>query len=141
PNSPSGWDNHGHGTHAAASAVGDRATPIAHDYGDSIAPGAKLIVQDAGYVGGDNCAQRPGIGCPVNLTPILDQAYRQGARIHSNSWGDRQNTPPNQITPTANYSQSSRDVDAFVYAHPDMLVVFDTGNWGTTTEVLPTPAP
>jgi hypothetical protein len=141
PNDPSAYDNTDHGTHAAAIAVGDFNRFGEHDYADGMAPGAKLIVQDGGFIGGDLCSQRPGFGCPVNLTPILDQAYKQGARIHSNSWGDRQNTPPNQITPTANYSASSRDVDAFVYTHPDMLVVFDTGNWGTTTEVLPTPAP
>lgn len=130
PADPKAFDNQGHGTHAAASAVADRATPIAHDYGDAIAAGAKLIVQDAGYTGGDNCSQRPGIGCPVNLTPILAQAYAQGARIHSNSWGDRQGVPAQLPSPTANYSQSARDVDAFVYAHPDMLVVFNTGNYG-----------
>ena len=123
------FDNQGHGTHAAASAVGDKGTPIAHDYADAIATGAKLVVQDAGYIGGDNCSQRPGIGCPVNLTPILAQAYAQGARIHSNSWGDRQNVPPVVNAPTANYSTSARDVDAFVYSHPDMLVVFNTGNY------------
>jgi hypothetical protein len=33
--------------------------------------------------------------------------------------------------PTANYPQSARDVDAFVYEHPDMLVVFNTGNFGS----------
>ncbi len=130
PSSPTAYDNQGHGTHAAASAVGDRATPIAHDYGDAVATGAKLIVQDAGYIGGDYCSQRPGIGCPVNLTPILDQAYRQGARIHSNSWGDAQGSPFNP--PTANYPQSAHDVDAFVWSHPDMLVVFNTGNLGST---------
>jgi hypothetical protein len=132
PSNPLAFDNQGHGTHAAASAAADRGAPIAHDYGDAIATGAKLIVQDAGYTGGDNCSQRPGIGCPANLTPILAQAYAQGARIHSNSWGDRQGVPYPLPPPTANYSQSARDVDAFVYAHPDLLVVFNTGNYGTT---------
>ncbi len=112
-----------HGTHAAAAALGDRGTPIFHDYGDAIAPGAKLIVQDAGLSVADQCTARPGIGCPLNVTPALDQAYRQGARIHSNSWGDYKSA-------TASYSQAARDVDAFVYAHPDMLVVFNTGNAG-----------
>jgi hypothetical protein len=135
PNSPNAYDNQGHGTHAAASAVGDRGTPIVHDPGDAIAPGAKLIVQDAGYTGGDACSQRPGIGCPVNITPILDQAYQQGARIHSNSWGDAQGSP--FAPPTANYPQSARDVDAFVYSHPDMLIVFNTGNWSGTTSLAP----
>ena len=135
PNSPNAYDNQGHGTHAAASAVGDSGTPIVHDYGDAIAPGAKLIVQDAGYTGGDACSQRPGIGCPVNITPILDQAYRQGARIHSNSWGDAQGSL--FAPPTANYPQSARDVDAFVYSHPDMLIVFNTGNWSGATTLAP----
>ena len=128
PNSPLAYDNQGHGTHAAASALGDRGLTTAHDYADSIAPAAKLIVQDAGYTGGDNCSQRPGIGCPVAMTPILDQAYRQGARIHSNSWGDRQGVPVPLNPPTANYPQAARDIDAFVVSHPDLLVVFNTGN-------------
>ncbi|HSP17240.1 MAG TPA: S8 family serine peptidase [Thermoanaerobaculia bacterium] len=112
-----------HGTHAAASAAGDRGAPIVHDYGDAIAPGAKLIVQDAGLSPVDQCTARPGIGCPVDITPALDQAYKQGARIHSNSWGDYRSS-------TASYSQAARDIDAFVSTHPDMLVVFNTGNAG-----------
>jgi hypothetical protein len=128
PNDPKAYDNQGHGTHAAAAAVGCHGTTMVHDVYDSIAPGAKLVVQDAGYIGGDDCSQRPGIGCPVNLMPILDQAYKQGVRIHSNSWGDRQGVPVPAPPPTANYSQSARDVDAFVWSHPDMLVIFNTGN-------------
>lgn len=115
-----------HGTHAAAAAVGDSGAPIAHDYGDGVAPGARLVVQDAGLSTADKCTARPGIGCPINITPALDQAYRQGARIHSNSWGDFQST-------TASYSHAARDVDAFVYSHPDMLVIFNTGNYGAST--------
>jgi len=115
-----------HGTHAAGAAAGDKGTPIVHDYGDAIAPGAKLVVQDAGLSPVDACTARPGIGCPVNMTPALDQAYKQGARIHSNSWGDFRSTP-------ASYSQAARDIDAFVYSHPDMLVVFNTGNYLAAT--------
>ncbi len=125
PSDPKAFDNQGHGTHAAASAAADRGTPIVHDYGDAIAPGAKLVIQDAGLSATDFCTSRPGIGCPVKLTPILDQAYKQGARIHSNSWGDHG-------APTASYSQAAHDLDAFVYSHPDMLVVFNTGNYQTT---------
>ena len=132
PNDPAAYDNARHGTLAASVAAGDKGTPFIHgDPADGIAPRAKLIVQDGGFIGGDNCSQRPGFGCPVNLTPILDQAYRQGARIHSNSWGDRQGIPSPLPAPTANYSAGARDVDAFVWSHPDMLVVFDTGNYLT----------
>jgi hypothetical protein len=67
------------------------------------------------------------------VLPLFDQAYKQGARIHSNSWGDRQGVPPGVSPPTANYTASARDVDSFVAAHPDFLVVFDTGNGSETT--------
>ncbi len=128
PGQPASYDNQGHGTHAAGAAAGDRGAPVVHDYADAIAPAAKLIVQDGGYIGGDLCTQFPGVGCPAKLTPIFEQAYRQGARIHSNSWGDRQGRLANP--PTANYPQSAYDVDAFVWSHPDSLVIFNTGNLG-----------
>ncbi len=129
PGAAGSLDNQGHGTHAAATAVGDRGAPLAHDFADAIAPGAKLIVQDAGYIGGDLCSQYPGIRCPAKMTPVLEQAYRQGARIHSNSWGDRQQGSFFNV-PRANYPQSAYDIDAFVWSHPDLLVVFNTGNLG-----------
>lgn len=135
PNDLASLDNQGHGTHSAGAAAGDRAPLIAHDYGDSVAPAAKLVVQDGGYVGGDLCTQFPGVGCPAKLTPIFEQAYRQGARIHSNSWGDRQGKL--SAPPTANYPQTARDVDAFVYEHPDMLVIFNTGNLGSNAPTPP----
>jgi len=132
PSNPLAYDNVAHGTHTAGSAAGDRETPIFHDRGDAIAPAAKLIIQDGGYVAGDSCTQFPGIGCPITgLIPAFDQAYRQGARIHSNSWGDRQGVPVNQTPPTGNYSASARDVDAFAAAHPDMLIIFNAGNAGS----------
>lgn len=134
PSSPTAYDNAQHGTLAAAVAAADSHAPLVFDdAADGIAPGAKLIVQDGGFIGGDNCSQRPGFGCPVNLTPILEQAYTQGARIHSNSWGDRQGTPSVLPAPTANYSAGARDVDAFVWSHPDMLLVFDTGNYSSSS--------
>lgn len=121
-------DNHGHGTYSASVAGGDNGAPLAHDLADAIAPGVKLIIQDGGFTGGDRCTQFPGVGCPAKLTPIFEQAYKQGARIHSNSWGDRQGALAS--VPTANYPQSARDVDAFVWSHPDSLVIFNTGNLG-----------
>jgi len=124
-------DNQGHGTHAAGAAVGDRGTPIFHDLHDAIAPAAKLIVQDAGFLpSGDTCAQLPGLRCPLDLYRVFEQAYKQGARIHSNSWGDRQGANAFTNPPRANYPQSARDVDAFVWDHPDSLVLFNTGNLG-----------
>ncbi|HYO76093.1 MAG TPA: S8 family serine peptidase, partial [Thermoanaerobaculia bacterium] len=132
PGAVNSFDNQGHGTQSASSAAGDRGAHLFHDASDSIAPGAQLIVQDGGYLGGDFCTQFPGTGCPAKLTPIFEQAYRQGARIHSNSWGDRQGARIKP--PTANYPQTAYDVDAFVWSHPDLLVVFNTGNLAQRTE-------
>jgi hypothetical protein len=134
PENPNDYDDAPHGTLIAGAAAGDRGTPIVHDLDDAIAPAAKIVVQDAGYAS-DLCTNRPGFGCPVNIGPILDQAYRQGARIHSNSWGDMQGNPFSP--PTANYPASARDIDAFVYSHPDMLVVFNTGNYGGARGTAP----
>lgn len=132
PGNPASLDNQGHGTHSAGSAVGDRAPFVTHDYGDAVASAAKLIVQDSGFLPtGDACTTLTGLRCPAQLTPVFEQAYKQGARIHSNSWGDRQGNPSNP--PRANYPQSAHDVDAFVWSHPDSLVIFNTGNLGTAT--------
>ncbi len=43
-----------------------------------MAPGAKLIIQDAGYAP-DDCGDLPGIGCPVtDLHPDLPAGLRPG---------------------------------------------------------------
>lgn len=140
PSNPKAYDNQGHGTHAASSAAADKAAPILHDFGDAIAPGAKIVVQDAGYVGGDLCSQRPGLQCPLrDLRPVLEQAYVQGARIHSNSWSDRQGAGASTPAPTGNYSSGARDIDDFVWNHPDMVVVFNTGNAGNAPSSLSSP--
>lgn len=120
------WDTHDHGTHVAATIAGDNLQNlISHDAGDGMAPAAKLIIQDGGLTT-DNCADLPGIGCPVvDLNPIFQQTYDQGARIHSNSWGDNENDPTQN-----DYSLGSRDVDEFMWAHPDFLILFAAGNSG-----------
>jgi subtilisin-like proprotein convertase family protein len=124
PADPTHWDTQGHGSHVTGTFVGDDlANPIAHDAGDGMAPGAKVVVQDAGYAP-DDCADLPGIGCPVtDLTPIFQQAYDQGARVHSNSWNDNENAAVQNT-----YTDASEDVDAFTWDNPDFLVMIGAGN-------------
>ncbi|HEX5041269.1 MAG TPA: S8 family serine peptidase [Candidatus Polarisedimenticolaceae bacterium] len=123
PANPTRWDSEGHGTHVAGTLAGDFGVPILHDTGDGMAPAAKLVIQDAGYAA-DACGDLPGIGCPVSdLTPVFQQAYDQGARVHSNSWNDNENAPVQNF-----YSDASVDVDAFMWSHPDFLIVFACGN-------------
>ncbi len=120
------WDTQDHGSHVAGTVAGDNfANLLIHDAADGMAPGAKLVIQDAGYQV-DNCGDLPGIGCPVvDLNPIFQQAFSQGARIHTNSWGDNENAAVQN-----NYSAGSQDVDEFMWNHKDFLIFFAAGNSG-----------
>ncbi len=123
------YDNHGHGTYvggnAAASAANSPFSTAGNVY-NGVAPAAKLVVQDGGYVSGDNCSDLAGLGCPVlDLTDVLDQAWDQGARIHNNSWGDREN-----FSPQNTYTAICEDFDDIAWRHPEFLGVFAAGNSG-----------
>lgn len=130
------WDTHDHGTHVAGTAAGDNfANPLTHDAGDGMAPGAKLVIQDGGLTT-DNCADLPGIGCPVvDLVPIFQQTYTQGARIHSNSWGDQENAMPQN-----DYTAATQDADEFTWNHKDFLILFAAGNSGPGTATVGSPS-
>lgn len=130
PDNVEDWGDHPHGTEVAGAALGDLAiTPGGFDAGDGMAPMAKLIVQDGGY-GNDSCSDIPAVGCPaVDLKPYYRQAYDQGSRISTNSWGDRED--PTGFPWVRNiYSTGSEDVDTVMWEHPDMLIVFAAGNSG-----------
>ncbi len=129
------WDHHGHGTHVAGTLTGDKGTPLVHDPGDGVAPGARLVVQDGGF-GTDDCADLPGLGCPVtDLKPIYEQAYAQGVRIHSSSWGDQENAGVLNV-----YTTGSQDVDEVMWRHPDLLLLFGAGNRGLDPGSVGSPA-
>jgi subtilisin family serine protease len=135
PPGPFDWDEHGHGTHVAGSAAGDELGNGRFDGSDGMAPAAKLVIQDGG-VRTDDCADLPGLGCPVRpLEPVLEQAWEQGARIHTNSWGDEEN-----LLPFGRYTERTADVDRFVWNHKEMLVLFATGNSGPGVDSVISPS-
>ncbi len=104
-------DPEGHGTHVAGCAVGDGTASNGDVMG--AAPKAKIFFQsilDANGLLG---------GLPKDLGVLLQEAYAKGARVHNNSWG---------AFSFARYSMTSLDVDRFVAANPDMLVVIAAGN-------------
>jgi hypothetical protein len=121
------WDTFDHGTHVAGTVAGDNfAHPLIHDEADGMAPGARLVIQDYGYKK-DDCADPPGIGCPViDLNPVFQQAYDQGARLHTNSWAETEN----REVLLSNYTSGSQDVDEFMWNHKDFLIFFAAGNEG-----------
>ena len=135
PPQPLSWDDQGHGTHVAGSAAGDALGNQAHDGVDGMAPAAKLVIQDGGALV-DDCADLPGLGCPLKpLGPVLQQAWAQGARIHTNSWGDEEN-----FLPYGRYTERTADVDRFMWNHKDTLVFFAAGNSGPGRDTVISPS-
>src|SRR5439155_48792 len=95
---------------------------------DGNAEGAKLYFQDIGTVA-PGC---PGGSGNTDVLSYLPQDYADlfgppglvyndpvaPVRIHSDSWGGTDNV----------YDTQARMVDAFVWAHPDMTILFAAGN-------------
>lgn len=69
----------GHGTHVAGSVLGNGARSGGQFKG--MAPGAQLVFQAV------ESTRDSLSGIPSDLNILFQQAYDQGARIHSNSWG------------------------------------------------------
>jgi hypothetical protein len=102
----------GHGTHVAGTIVGHRGDGR-HGRGDGIAKGAKLAVFD---MQGPEGMRRP------HVLEMFEPGYVAGARIHSASWGI-----PNENR----YTGFDRDIDRYLYDHPDFLFVVAAGNSGS----------
>lgn len=103
-------DVHGHGTHVAGSIVGTGEASDGQYKGT--APGAKLVFHSIENAKGK---------LNTDVETILQEAYEEGARIHSNSWGTNDRGA---------YSLSSLLFDRFLWEHPDMTVLIAAGNDG-----------
>ncbi|MGD9101540.1 MAG: S8 family serine peptidase, partial [Anaerolineae bacterium] len=135
------WDdNHGHGTHVVGSAGGagvqSGADPVGHDYVGSfagMAPEAGLVIQAFEADPGTGAIT----GIPSDYYQLFDQAYGDGARLHSDSWGD--NTGPITDTEAAygGYPYGSQRTDQFLWDHPDMAIFFAAGNSGVDGTPIP----
>jgi len=110
-------DPEGHGTHVAGSVLGDGNSNIMGGSIQGTAPKSKLVLQSlldsTGNLG----------GIPTDLHELFRPPYDDDkARVHTNSWGDRRRGQP--------YSQSSKEIDDFVWTRQDCVICFAAGNSG-----------
>jgi subtilisin family serine protease len=119
---PCDWSDFiGHGTHVAGSIMGNGYVSGGKFAG--AAPGASLVMQ--------SIADATGALVPINIYELLDQAYTDGARVHSDSWGGASGGPTN---PYGGYTSSSSQVDNVMWQKPDLLVLFAAGNNGVDVD-------
>mmetsp|Transcript_10266 Transcript_10266/g.31390 ORF Transcript_10266/g.31390 Transcript_10266/m.31390 type:complete len:825 (-) Transcript_10266:723-3197(-) len=123
-------DEDGHGTSVVASAAGlhYRTSPggnpnprnLARDsmFRNGVAPGAKIVFQDISLSSVSQGAQQK----------LFEGAYRAWARVHSNSYGCKNDVDMRECN---RYSFDAREVDDFMWQHKDFLVVFAAGNFGS----------
>ncbi|HEX6165105.1 MAG TPA: CARDB domain-containing protein [Vicinamibacterales bacterium] len=118
----------GHGTHVTMAAVGAGNGSGA---GRGTAPAANLVFQAVENYAVPSllCSLLFGVtdgyylvGIPADVGELYDQAYRQNARVHSDSWGSEV---------SGAYTDDSANTDAYVWSHRDLAVTFSAGNSGT----------
>lgn len=107
-------DSMGHGTHVCGSVMGTGALSAGAFKGG--AHEGKLIINGLWSAILDNLAPS------TNMSTLLDPAYQDGARIHSNSWGSPRNL--------GEYDTFAARIDEYMWNHPEMLVLFAAGNSG-----------
>ncbi len=118
-------DDNGHGTHVSGSIIGTGLNSKGKYRG--VAPDALLHFQAARHYAegmradGTLFGKSQLSGIPNDLTELFDSAYVAGVRVHNNSWGGKN---------TGEYSESSLEIDRFVWEHKDMVIVFAAGNEG-----------
>lgn len=108
-----------HGTHTAGTAAGDQSPLNGTTDGNGHAYAAKLSHSNLDDITGSGTASS-------NLYDYLAAAHADGARVHTNSWGDDGTTA---------YTTWCRDIDRFAYDFEDSLVLFAS----TNTTTLKTP--
>ena len=107
-------DSMGHGTHVCGSVVGEGTLSEGAFKGG--ANGGKLVINGLWSALLDNLAPS------TDMNSLLDPSYQDGARVHSNSWGNAANP--------GDYDTFAERMDEYMWNNPDLLVLFAAGNSG-----------
>ena len=110
----------GHGTHVAATLLGDGS---GQSSALGMAPGATFHMYT-------HESQSGFFGIYGSLYGLFTHSWNQNARIHTNSWG---------TSNLGNYSQTSANVDDFVSDYPAYMVLFSAGDIGGSNDPGITP--
>lgn len=107
-------DPMGHGTHVAGSVLGRGTASKGLLKGGAYE--AKMVAESMWS------PMLKNLSVPSKLGDLFTKAYADGARIHTNSWGGARTFGA--------YDNFAVQVDEWLYANPDMLILFAAGNSG-----------
>lgn len=107
-------DPMGHGTHVAGSVMSRGTASKGLLKGGAYE--AKLVAE------GMWSPMMKNLTVPSKLGDLFGKAYADGARIHTNSWGGARNFGA--------YDNYAIQVDEWMWANPDMTILFAAGNSG-----------
>src|SRR6266540_3377011 len=142
PGGGGAWDpwsikdcDHGHGTGVASTLAGND-NGLGSSPNDGVALQGKIYLEDVGgFQGIAICPNEGLIYLPEDYDDLFGPpglVYNDAVapvRVHSDSWGADTNV----------YDVQARMVDAFVWAHPDMTILFAAGNAGSGSGTVGTP--